>query len=252
MRTPIIAGNWKMFKTIQEARQFAREAKASQLAEGVQKVICAPFTALSALAEELQGTDIALGAQNMHFAEEGAYTGEISPSMLAEIGVKYVILGHSERRQYFNETDETVNQKVHAALRHNLVPIICVGESLEQREAGETEAVVRRQTEAALAGLDANQVRGVVIAYEPIWAIGTGKSSSAEEANETIGIIRQVVAAFFGPQTAEQVRIQYGGSVKPENIADYLAQPEIDGALVGGASLAADSYVQLVNAAARK
>ena len=252
MRTPIIAGNWKMYKTIQEARQFAREAKAGKYAGGVQKVICAPFTALPALADELQGTDIALGAQNMHFAEEGAYTGEISPSMLAEIGVKYVILGHSERRQYFNETDETVNQKVHAAIKHELVPIICVGESLQQREAGETEAVVRRQTEAALAGLEASQVRGVVIAYEPIWAIGTGKSSSAEEANDTIAIIRQVIAAFFGPQTAEQVRIQYGGSVKPENIADYLAQPEIDGALVGGASLAADSYVQLVNAAARK
>lgn len=249
MRTPIIAGNWKMFKTIAEARQFAREAKAGNRPAGVQKVICAPFTALPALAEELRGTDIALGAQNMHFAEQGAYTGEISPAMLTEIGVQYVIIGHSERRQYFNETDETVNQKVHAALKHGLVPIICVGESLEQREAGETEAVVRRQTEAALAGLEAAQVRDVVIAYEPIWAIGTGKSSSAEEANETIAIIRQVIAAFFGQQTAEQVRIQYGGSVKPENIASYLAQPDIDGALVGGASLVAESYLQLVNGA---
>lgn len=252
MRTPIIAGNWKMFKTIEEARQFAREAKAAQTADGVQKVICAPFTALAALAEELKGTDIALGAQNVHFAEQGAYTGEISPGMLAEIGVRYVIIGHSERRQYFNETDETVNQKVHAALKHGLTPIICVGESLEQREAGETEAVVRRQTEAALSGLEAAQVRDVVIAYEPIWAIGTGKSSSAEEANETISIIRQVIAAFFGQPTAEQVRIQYGGSVKPENIASYMAQPDIDGALVGGASLVAESYVQLVNGASQK
>ncbi|WP_400162394.1 triose-phosphate isomerase [Brevibacillus sp. TJ4] len=252
MRTPILAGNWKMFKTIQEARQFAREARAGATADGVQKVICAPFTALSALAEELQGSQIALGAQNMHFAEQGAYTGEISPAMLVEIGVKYVILGHSERRQYFNETDESVNQKVHAAIKHGLVPIICVGESLEQREAGETEAVVRRQTEAALSGLEASQVRDVIIAYEPIWAIGTGKSSSAEEANETIAIIRQVIAAFFGHQTAEQVRIQYGGSVKPENIESYMAQPDIDGALVGGASLVADSFLQLVAGAAQK
>ncbi|GEC88633.1 triose-phosphate isomerase [Brevibacillus brevis] len=246
MRTPIIAGNWKMFKTMAEARAFAQEAKAGNNTSGVQKVICAPFTALAALKEELTGTDIAIGAQNMHFEEQGAYTGEISASMLKEIGVEYVILGHSERRQYFHETDETVNKKVVAALAAGLVPIVCVGESLEQREAGETADVVRTQTEGAFAGVDAAQVADTVIAYEPIWAIGTGKSSTAEDANETIAIIRSVIGERFGQATAEKVRIQYGGSVKPENIASYMAQPDIDGALVGGASLVADSYLQLV------
>lgn len=238
-----------MFKTIAEATQFAQEAKAGNTKAGVQKVICAPFTALPALAQVLEGTDIALGAQNMHFEEQGAFTGEISPSMLKEIGVRYVIIGHSERRQYFRETDETVNKKVVAALKHGLVPIVCVGESLDEREAGETAAVVRTQTEGAFAGLEAAQLADVIIAYEPIWAIGTGKSSTAEDANETIAIIRSVMAERFGQSTAEQVRIQYGGSVKPENIASYMAQPDIDGALVGGASLAAESYLQLVNGA---
>lgn len=251
MRTPIIAGNWKMFKTIAEATQFAKDAVAGGAAAGVEKVVCAPFTALSALGQILAGSDIALGAQNMHFEEQGAFTGEISPGMLKEIGVKYVILGHSERRQYFNETDETVNKKVLAALKHGLKPIVCVGESLEQREAGETATVVRTQTEGALAGLEAAQLADVVIAYEPIWAIGTGKSSTAEDANETIAIIRQVIAERFGQKTAEEVRIQYGGSVKPENIASYMAQPDIDGALVGGASLQPDSYLQLINGAAK-
>ncbi|MGG4496630.1 triose-phosphate isomerase [Brevibacillus reuszeri] len=252
MRTPIIAGNWKMFKTIVEAKEFAQNAKAGNTSTGVQKVICAPFTALPALSAELAGTDIALGAQNMHFEEQGAFTGEISPSMLKEIGVSYVIIGHSERRQYFNETDETVNKKVVAALKADLVPIVCVGESLEQREAGETSDIVRTQTEAAFSGLTPAQVAGSIIAYEPIWAIGTGKSSTAEDANETIAIIRSVIAEKFGQETAQQVRIQYGGSVKPENIASYMAQPDIDGALVGGASLVADSYLQLVNGASQR
>ncbi|MDH4619487.1 triose-phosphate isomerase [Brevibacillus sp. AY1] len=247
MRTPIIAGNWKMFKTIAEAKQFAQEVKAGSAKAGVQKVVCAPFTALPALTEALQGSDLAVGAQNMHFEEQGAFTGEISPSMLKEIGVQYVIIGHSERRQYFNETDETVNKKVLAALKHGLVPIICVGESLEQREAGDTSHVVRTQTEAALAGLEAGQVADVIIAYEPIWAIGTGKSSSAQEANETIAVIRQVIAEGYGQEAAANVRIQYGGSVKPENIGSYMSQSDIDGALVGGASLDAASYLQLVN-----
>lgn len=252
MRTPIIAGNWKMFKTVAEATAFAREAKAGHTKPGVEKVVCAPFTALPALRQIFVGTDIALGAQNMHFAEQGAFTGEISPGMLKEIGVKYVILGHSERRQYYNETDETVNKKVLAAFKHGLLPIVCVGESLDQREAGETAVVVRTQTEAALAGLEAAQLANVVIAYEPIWAIGTGKSSTAEEANETIAIIRQTIAERFGQETAAKVRIQYGGSVKPENIASYMAQPDIDGALVGGASLVAESYLQLVNGASQQ
>ncbi|UYZ15468.1 MULTISPECIES: triose-phosphate isomerase [Brevibacillus] len=250
MRTPIIAGNWKMHKTIAEAVRFVQEAKAGSAAAGVEQVICAPFTALAALAEALKGTPIALGAQNVHFEEQGAFTGEISPLMLKEIGVRYVIIGHSERRQYFNETDETVNKKVLAALKHGLKPIVCVGESLEQREAGETAAVVRRQTEAALAGVDAAQMADVVIAYEPIWAIGTGKSSTAEDANETIAIIRGAIAERFGQAAAQTVRIQYGGSVKPENIDSFMAQPDIDGALVGGASLTAESYLQLVAGAA--
>ncbi|MBR8661559.1 MULTISPECIES: triose-phosphate isomerase [Bacillales] len=250
MRTPIIAGNWKMYKTIAEAVRFVQEAKAGSAPAGVEQVICAPFTALAALAEELKGTSIALGAQNVHFEEQGAFTGEVSPLMLKEIGVRYVIIGHSERRQYFNESDETVNKKVLAALKHGIKPIVCVGESLEQREAGETAAVVRSQTEAALAGVEANQLADVVIAYEPIWAIGTGKSSTAEDANETIAIIRGTIADRFGQAAAQTVRIQYGGSVKPENIDSFMAQPDIDGALVGGASLTADSYLQLVSKAA--
>lgn len=239
-----------MYKTIAEAVRFVQEAKAGSAPAGVEQVICAPFTALAALAEELKGTSIALGAQNVHFEEQGAFTGEVSPLMLKEIGVRYVIIGHSERRQYFNESDETVNKKVLAALKHGIKPIVCVGESLEQREAGETAAVVRRQTEAALAGVEANQLADVVIAYEPIWAIGTGKSSTAEDANETIAIIRGTIADRFGQAAAQTVRIQYGGSVKPENIDSFMAQPDIDGALVGGASLTADSYLQLVSKAA--
>ncbi|RNB87628.1 triose-phosphate isomerase [Brevibacillus fluminis] len=246
MRTPIIAGNWKMFKTIAEATDFAKQLTATKAIEGVEQVICAPFTTLSALAGILQGTPYALGAQNVHFADQGAFTGEISPLMLKEIGVKYVIIGHSERRQYFNETDETVNKKVIAALSHGLLPIVCVGESLAEFESGSTEQVVRTQTEAALNGLTSDQVKQVVIAYEPIWAIGTGKSSTAEDANKTIGYIRGCVERAFGAEAAAAIRIQYGGSVKPDNIEGYLRQSDIDGALVGGASLTVDGFVQLV------
>ncbi|WP_019121147.1 triose-phosphate isomerase [Brevibacillus massiliensis] len=249
MRKPILAGNWKMYKSVAEAAEFARQLPAEDPANGVEKVICAPFTALAALSERLKGSPYQLGAQNMHFAQQGAYTGEISPLMLKELGVAYVILGHSERRQYFQETDELVNKKVKAALAHGLKPIICVGESLEEREGGKTEEVVRSQTTAALAGVSAEQAAELVIAYEPIWAIGTGKSSTAEDANQTIACIRQVVAAVLGQQAAEQVRIQYGGSVKPENIASFMQQSDIDGALVGGASLAADSYLALAQGA---
>ncbi|MCC0566148.1 triose-phosphate isomerase [Brevibacillus borstelensis] len=249
MRTPIVAGNWKMFKTIAEAKQFAEAVKQQDTVAGVEQVICAPFTALPALAEALKGTDVALGAQNMHFEEQGAFTGEISPLMLKEIGVRYVIIGHSERRQYFNETDESVNKKTLAALKHGLRPIVCVGESLEEREAGKTAEVVRKQTEAALTDVTPDQLADVVIAYEPIWAIGTGKSSTAADANETIAIIRSVIAERFGQQEADKVRIQYGGSVKPENIGGYMAEKDIDGALVGGASLTADSFFALVKGA---
>lgn len=248
-RTPIIAGNWKMHKTAAEAVAFVRDVKGKAEIAGVESVICAPFTALPALAEAVKGTTLKLGAQNMHFADQGAYTGEISGPMLKELGVTYVIVGHSERRQYFAETDEIVNRKVHAAFRHGLVPIVCVGETLEEREAGRTKDVCRKQTEAAFDGLATEQAAQVVVAYEPVWAIGTGKSSTAEDANEVIGYIRGVIAGRFGADVAARVRIQYGGSVKPETVADFMRQPEIDGALVGGASLEPASYIRLVEGA---
>ena len=249
MRVPIIAGNWKMFKTAAEAVSFVDEVKGKAETEGVQSVICAPFTALPALVDAVKGTSLKVGAQNMHFEDNGAYTGEVSGGMLKDLGVDFVILGHSERRAYFAETDETVNKKVHAAFRHQLIPIVCVGEQLEEREAGKTKDVVRVQTEAALRGLSGAQAAQIVIAYEPIWAIGTGKSSTAEDANEVIGYIRGVVRELFDDQTASQVRIQYGGSVKPNNIREFMQQPEIDGALVGGASLEPASYTALVEGA---
>ncbi|GFR38473.1 triosephosphate isomerase [Insulibacter thermoxylanivorax] len=249
MRTPIIAGNWKMFKTAGEAVSFVNEVKGKAEIAGVESVICAPFTALPALAEAVKGTSLKIGAQNMHWEESGAYTGEISGPMLQDLGVHYVIIGHSERRAYFAETDETVNKKVHAAFKYGITPIICVGEKLEEREAGQTKEVCRVQTEAALQGLTAEQAAQAVIAYEPIWAIGTGKSSTAEDANEVISYIRERVAAVFGQETADKIRIQYGGSVKPSNIREFMQQPDIDGALVGGASLEAASYIQLVEGA---
>ncbi len=249
MRTPIIAGNWKMFKTAGEAVSFVNEVKGKAEIAGVESVICAPFTALPALAEAVKGTSLKIGAQNMHWEESGAYTGEISGPMLQDLGVHYVIIGHSERRAYFAETDETVNKKVHAAFKYGITPIICVGEKLEEREAGQTKEVCRVQTEAALQGLSAEQAAQAVIAYEPIWAIGTGKSSTAEDANEVISYIRERVAAVFGQETADKIRIQYGGSVKPNNIREFMQQPDIDGALVGGASLEAASYIQLVEGA---
>ena len=250
MRTPIIAGNWKMNKTAAEAVEFVREIRNGlSKIKGVDKVVCPPFIALPGVYDALQATDIGIGAQNMHFAESGAYTGECAPNMLTPF-CQYVILGHSERRAYFGETDEGVNQKTKAALAHGLIPIICVGETLEQNEAGETQAFVSSQVRAALAGLTADQVAGLIIAYEPIWAIGTGKSASAAEAGSIIGLsVRGPVAEMFGEETAQKVRIQYGGSVKENNIADYMSQPDIDGALVGGASLKA-GFIELVKNAA--
>lgn len=247
MRKPIIAGNWKMHKTIAEAKQFVEQLPVIE--EGIDAVICAPFTSLPALAEVLQGKNIALGAQNVHWAEEGAFTGEISASMLKEIGVKYVIVGHSERRAYFNETDDTVNERAHAAFRAGLTPIVCVGEDLEQREAGRTKEVVKVQMVAAMKQISSEQMKQMVVAYEPIWAIGTGRTSSAEDANEVISAIREFIADQFDQQIANQVRIQYGGSVKPDNIAGFMSQSDIDGALVGGASLQPDSFTSLVKGA---
>ncbi|WP_078429937.1 triose-phosphate isomerase [Alkalihalobacterium alkalinitrilicum] len=249
MRKPIIAGNWKMNKTMGGALQFVDQVKGNvPSSEQVDSVVCAPALFLDALVKSVEGTELKVGAQNMHFEESGAFTGEISPVALADVGVNYVIIGHSERREMFNETDETVNQKVKAAFSHNLVPIMCCGETLEQREAGQTNSLVGEQVQKGLASLTEDQVNQVVIAYEPIWAIGTGKSSSAEEANETCAHVRKVVAEMYSQEIADAVRIQYGGSVKPANIAEYLGQSDIDGALVGGASLEADSFLQLLEA----
>ena len=250
MRTPIIAGNWKMNKTAAEAVQFVREIRhgLNQI-EAVDSVVCPPFIALPAVHDALQATRIGVGAQNMYFEESGAFTGECAPSMLTPF-CQYVILGHSERRAYFGETDEGVNRKIKAALAHGLTPMICVGESLEQNEAGETQSFVSGQVRAAFAGLTADQASQCIIAYEPIWAIGTGKSASAAQAGSIIGLtVRGTIADLFGETTAQTLRIQYGGSVNENNIADYMAHPDIDGALVGGASLK-PSFVELVKNAA--
>ncbi|MGE5583656.1 MAG: triose-phosphate isomerase [Bacillota bacterium] len=247
MRKPIIAGNWKMNKTIPEAKALVT-AMVSKLGgfNDVEVVFCPPFTALSTVKELLKGTPYGLGAQDLYWKESGAFTGEVSPLMLKDIGCDYVIIGHSERRQYFGETDEDVNLKAKAALAAGIKPIICVGESLAQREAGETDALIKKQTTKALEGIEASAIPQVVIAYEPIWAIGTGKSSSAGDANQVISLIRKTTANLFGNDAAAKMRIQYGGSVKPENIKEYMNQPDIDGALVGGASLDAESFYKLV------
>ncbi|CAH0158791.1 MULTISPECIES: triose-phosphate isomerase [Bacillaceae] len=249
MRKPIIAGNWKMNKTLSEATAFLEEvSNLIPKQDVIDTVVCAPALFLDQLVQAAKGTDVKIGAQNMHFEESGAFTGEISPIALADLGVSYVILGHSERREMFNETDEAVNKKAHSAFAHGLTPIVCCGETLEQREAGETNDFVGSQIEKGLAGLSDDQLKQAVIAYEPIWAIGTGKSSSAQDANEVCSHIRSVVADKFSNEAAAAIRIQYGGSVKPENIKEYMAQPDIDGALVGGASLKPDSFLQLLEA----
>lgn len=249
MRKPIIAGNWKMHKTLSEAKSFTEEVKDQVPAsEEMDSVICAPALFLQSLVEAAKGTRVKIGAQNMHFEESGAFTGEISPKALADLGVEYVIIGHSERREMFNETDESVNKKVHAAFKYNLTPIVCCGETLAQREHGETMDFVGGQIQKALAGLTAEQVKQTVIAYEPIWAIGTGKSSTSTDANEVCAHIRKTIAEQFTQDVADAVRIQYGGSVKPGNIKEYMAESDIDGALVGGASLEPQSFLQLLEA----
>ncbi|MCA1055409.1 triose-phosphate isomerase [Rossellomorea aquimaris] len=249
MRKPIIAGNWKMNKTASEAKSFTEEVKGMVPdTDKVDSVICAPALFLEKLVEQTKDSKVAIGAQNMHFEESGAFTGEVSPVALSDMGVQYVIIGHSERREMFNETDESVNKKTLAAFKHNLTPIVCVGETLEQRENNETKELVGSQVKKALAGLTEEQVKNTVIAYEPIWAIGTGKSSTSEDANEVCAHIRQVVASEFSQTAADAVRVQYGGSVKPNNIKEYMAQSDIDGALVGGASLEPQSFLQLLEA----
>jgi triosephosphate isomerase len=246
MRKPIIAGNWKMNKTPAETRELINELKPLVQDAEVDVVVCPPFVCLAAAAEALKGSNIALGAQNMHFEEKGAYTGEIAPNMLKELGVEYVIIGHSERRQYFGETDESVNKKVTVALAHGLNPIMCVGETLEEREKGITEKVVEKQTREGLKGLEAQDAQRVVIAYEPVWAIGTGKTATSDQANEVIAFIRGIVSDMFGKDVAEKIRIQYGGSMNPQNASELMAMPDIDGGLIGGASLKAEDFAKVV------
>lgn len=248
MRKTVIAGNWKMHKTMQEAEQFMKEISHLETTAETEAIICAPFPYVATLVQKAKGTAIKIGAQNMHFEESGAFTGEVSPVMLQDLGVSYVIIGHSERREYFNETNETVNKKVIAAFGHELTPIVCVGESLEQREANATLAHIEEQVTVALHSLTEEQVAKTIIAYEPIWAIGTGKTASSADANEVCAHIRHVVGKMTSKQVADQVVIQYGGSVNPDNIEELLQSSDIDGALVGGASLEADSFKKLVEA----
>ena len=249
MRKPLIAGNWKMNMlrdtSVALIHQLLDKSKPS---DKIEVAVCPPSVYLHDVGAALRGSHIALGAQNMYHTEEGAYTGETSGKMLKDLGCRYVILGHSERRQLMGETDAQVNQKVHAALKVGLVPIVCVGETLDQREAGQTTTVVRTQTEGSLAGLTSEQAAGIVLAYEPVWAIGTGKTATPAQAEEVHADIRALLTKLFGAETAQKIRIQYGGSVKADNAKELLSQPNIDGALVGGASLKADSFLPIIEA----
>lgn len=247
MRTPFIAGNWKMFKTIKEAKTFVKEFKEIYEKSDVKVAICAPYTQLAALKEALEGTDIKLGAQNMHYEESGAFTGEISVDMLVELGVDYCIIGHSERRQYFNETDRSVNLKLHKAFAHGIIPILCIGEVLAQRDAGEEFSVAKSQLNLALVDLSPELVARLVVAYEPVWAIGTGRTATPEQADDMIGYIRKVIEEKYGDDISEQVVILYGGSVKPDNASELMSMVEIDGALVGGASLKPVDFLEIIN-----
>ncbi|SEG08235.1 triosephosphate isomerase [Caloramator fervidus] len=247
MRRPIIAGNWKMNKTAREAAQLILELRDKVKDAKCEVVVCPPFTSLAQVITLVEGTNIKVGAQNMYFEESGAFTGEISPVMLKELGVEYVIIGHSERRIIFKEDDELINKKVKAAFVHGLTPILCVGETLEERESNKTFEVIENQLRNDLDGLDAQKVAKMVIAYEPVWAIGTGKTATAQDANEVIKFIRDYIRRNFGEEAAQNVRIQYGGSVKPSTIREQMAQSDIDGALVGGASLNASEFAAIVN-----
>ncbi|WP_427705228.1 triose-phosphate isomerase [Staphylococcus sp. Mo2-6] len=252
MRKPIIAGNWKMNKTVQEAKDFVNALPTLPDTKEVESVICAPaiqLDALVTLVNDGKAQGLQIGAQNAYFEDNGAFTGETSPAALADLGVKYVVIGHSERREIFKETDEDINKKAHAVFNHGMTPIICVGETDEERESGKANEVVGNQVKKAVEGLSEDQLQQVVIAYEPIWAIGTGKSSTSEDANEMCAFVRETVAELSSQTVADATRIQYGGSVKPNNIKEYMAQSDIDGALVGGASLKVDDFVQLLEGA---
>ena len=247
MRTPLLAGNWKMYKTIPEAIKLAVDLKKLVAeVEDREICICPPFTALDAISEVIKESNLKLGAQDLFFEKEGAYTGEISALMLKDVGCEYVIIGHSERRQYFHETDESVNKKILAALKVGLAPIVCVGETLEERDANQTCAVVEKQIRGAFRDLTKVQMKEMVIAYEPVWAIGTGRTATPAQAEEVQAFIRKLISEIFDPSLAEDLRILYGGSVKPENIKELMAEKDIDGALVGGASLDANSFAQIV------
>lgn len=247
MRLPIIAGNWKMHMTKDTALSYLKDLKERVKGTDVEVVICPPATLLNLLKEAAKGTNIKIGAQNMYWEEQGAFTGETSPIMLKDLGIDYCIIGHSERRQYFGETDETVNKKIKAAIKHGIKPIVCVGETLEERKEGKTESLIKKQVAQAFKNIDLEDVKNVVIAYEPIWAIGTGETATPEMANSAIAHIREVVRDIYNEGISEEIRIQYGGSVKPNNIEELMGQDDIDGALVGGASLKADSFSEIVN-----
>ena len=247
MRKPIIAGNWKMNKTPEEAAQLVRDLVPLVKDAKCDVVVCTPAVCFAAVKPIIEGTNVKLGAQNVHFKASGAYTGELSADMLKASGCEYVIIGHSERRQYFGETDKTVNLRATAAVKAGLKAIICVGEMQDERVDGYTDIIVTYQTQMALKGLTAEELDNVVIAYEPVWAIGTGLTATDEQANETIGVIRKAFAAKYGDEVAQKLRIQYGGSMKGSNVKGLMAQPEIDGGLIGGASLKAADFAQVVN-----
>lgn len=250
MRKPIVAGNWKMNKTAAEGATLVTDLK--PLVDGIDAVdvvVCPPFTTISAVTDAIKGTNIAVGAQDMYWEDSGAFTGEVSPGMLLTAGCTYVIIGHSERRTYFSETNETVNNKVKKALAVGLIPIMCVGETLEEHEAGKTENVVKSHVEGGLKGLSADEIRKVVIAYEPVWAIGTGKTATPDQAQDVHAFIRGILVKLAGEDAAQAVRIQYGGSMKPDNAAELMSKKDIDGGLIGGAALQAASFAQIVKAA---
>lgn len=246
MRQPIIAGNWKMNNTIADTKALLTDLIPLVADAKAEVVVCVPYTNIAAAGEMIKNTNIQLGAENVHWADKGAFTGEISADMLLELGVKYVIIGHSERRQYFGETDQTVNARTLTALKKGLKPIICVGETLEERESGKVEEVLVRQTTKAMKNVSKDDLDNLVIAYEPVWAIGTGKTATKEEANDTIAIIRNTLAKLYCEGCAEKVRIQYGGSMNPKNAAELMAMPQIDGGLIGGASLKAEDFSKVV------
>ena len=249
-RKTIIAGNWKMNKTASDTKKFAEELKAIlPRAKWCDVVVCVPFVNIPAALKAFKDMRVAVGAENLYYEPSGAYTGEVSADMLKDLGVKYVIIGHSERRQYFGETDMTVNKKVHAALEVGLHPIICVGETLEQREMGITMELIALQTKAAFAGVPAEKARKCVVAYEPVWAIGTGKTATAEQANEVCHTIRECIASVYSQAAADGITIQYGGSMNAGNAAELLAQPDVDGGLIGGAALVPEKFVDIINAA---